>query len=425
MLTPEGYKSRLAESKFDEYLETFGAVCIEGPKYCGKTWMARSRANSAAFVGNPENNFQTRTMAQISPDLVLKGELPRLIDEWQEVPPLWDAVRFEVDKDNNKGKFILTGSATPNHKGILHSGTARIGKVRMNTMSLYETGDSTGEASLKDIFEGRMENAITGNVTVEQLIYYAVRGGWPGNLETPEKICGNLAKEYLKTVVDDDMFSVDGVKRDSRKVWSLLHSLARNESTLVSNSTIRKDIGAKDEIDVDKSTISDYLDIFNRLFILDDQPAFSTNLRSSRRILKASKRHFVDPSLAVAALGATQKMLLNDLNTFGFIFESLCEHDLKIYAEYNDASMFHFRDEKGNEADAIVEFPDGTWGAFEIKIGANQVEAAAEELLKLKSIMEREGDNPPKVLCVICGMSNMAYKRPDGVYVVPITALKP
>ena len=201
--------------------------------------------------------------------------------------------------------------------------------------------------------------------------------------------------------------------------------MGRNESTLAGNSTLRKDMGAKDEIEIDRDTISDYLDIFQRLFILDDQPAYNTNLRSSRRILKSAKRHFTDPSLAVAALGATPKMLLNDLNTFGFIFESLCEHDLKIYAEYHDANLFHFRDERGNEADAIVEFPDGTWGAFEVKLGANQIDAAAEELLKLKSIMEKEGDTPPKLLCVICGMSNMAYKRPDGVYVVPITALKP
>lgn len=425
MLTPEGYKARLVEKQFDEYMKIFGAVCIEGPKYCGKTWTARSRSESAAFVGNPENNFQTRTMAQISPDLVLQGDLPRLIGEWQEVPPLWDAVRFEVDKDNRKGKYILTGSATPNHKGILHSGTARIGKVRMGTMSLYETGDSTGNVSLKDMFGGKITNQITGEVTLEQLVYYTVRGGWPGNLDTPQKTCGKLASEYLKTVVDDDMYSMDGVKRDSRKVWSLLHSLARNESTLVNNSKIRKDIGAKDEIEIDRETISDYLDIFSRLFILDDQPAFSMNLRSSRRILKSAKRHFVDPSLAVAALGATSQMLLQDLNTFGFIFESLCEHDLKIYAEYNDASLFHYRDEKGNEADAIVEFPDGTWGAFEIKLGANQIDSAAEELLKIKKIMGKEGDRPPALLCVICGMTNMAYQRQDGVFVVPITALKP
>jgi predicted AAA+ superfamily ATPase len=425
MLTPEGYKERLIEKQLDEYMQTFGAVCIEGPKYCGKTWTGRSRSESAAFIGNPANNFQTRTMASLSPDLVLQGDNPRLIDEWQEVPPLWDAIRFEVDKDSKKGKFILTGSATPNHKGIMHSGTARIGRVRMTTMSLFETGDSSGKISLKSLFEGQMVPQATGDVTLKQLIYYVVRGGWPGNLGTPESTCGNLAIEYLKAVVDDDMHKVDGVKRESRKVWSLIRSLGRNESTLVSNSTLRKDMGAMDEIAIDSETVSNYLDILNRLFLLDDQPAYSTKLRSSRRLLKSAKRHYIDPSLAVAALAATPEMLYNDLNTFGFVFENLCEHDLRIYAEYNGARLYHFRDEKGNEVDAVVEFPDGTWGAFEIKLGANQVDAAASGLLELKRIMEKEGDNPPKVLCVICGMTNMAYRREDGVFVVPITALGP
>lgn len=425
MLKPEGYRERLIEKHFDEYMKSFGAVCIEGPKYCGKTWTGRSRSMSAAFIGNPANNFQTRTMAQLSPDLVLQGDFPRLIDEWQEVPSLWDAVRFEVDKDNRKGKYILTGSATPNHKGIMHSGTARISKVRMGTMSLYETGDSSGKVSLKSLFDENVSTQITGDVNLNQLIYYAVRGGWPGNIGVPEEISGQLAVEYLKAVVDDDMFKVDGVKRDSRKVWSLIHSLGRNESTLASNSTLRKDMGAMDEIQIDPDTVSDYLNIFNRLFILDDQPAFSTKLRSSRRMLKSSKRHFIDPSLAVVALSATPQMLLNDLETFGFIFESLCEHDLKIYAEYNGAKLYHFRDEKDNEADAVIEFPDGTWGAFEIKLGAHQIDGAAAELLNLKRIMEKESGNPPKILCVVCGMSNMAYRREDGVYVVPITALRP
>lgn len=425
MLTPEGYRTRLIEKQFDEYMKTFGAVCIEGPKYCGKTWTGRSRSESAAFIGDPANNFQTRTMAGISPDLVLQGTNPRLIDEWQEVPPIWDAIRFEVDKDNKKGKYILTGSATPNHKGIMHSGTARIGRIRMGTMSLYETGDSSGKVSLKSIFDDQLTTQLTGDVELRKLIYYVVRGGWPGNLDTPESICGNLAIEYLKSVVDDDMYKTDGVKRDSRKIWSLIRSLGRNESTLVSNSKLRKDMGAMDEISIDPDTVSDYLDILNRLFLLDDQPAYSTNLRSSRRLLKSAKRHFIDPSLAVAALSATPDMLYNDLNTFGFMFENLCAHDLKIYAEYNGATLYHFRDEKGNEADAVVEFPDGTWGAFEIKLGANQVDSAANELLELKRIMETEGDKPPKVLCVICGMTNMAYKRKDGVYVVPITELGP
>lgn len=424
MLKPNGYKNRLIEMKLDEYLESFGAVCIEGPKFCGKTWTGLSRSNSVVYMENPENNFQNRTLAQINPGFVLEGDTPHLIDEWQEVPPIWDAVRFEVDKSRGKGKFILTGSATPNHKGILHSGTGRIGKLRMTTMSLFEIGDSTGVVSLEKLFSGEFEDTITGEVKLVDLISFVVRGGWPDDINISKNIWGNTAKEYLKTVVDEDMFSVDGVKRDSRKVWALLHSLARNESTVVSNATLRRDIAQMDGESIDSDTISDYLNIFNRLFILDDQPAFNTKLRSSRRVLKSSKRHFVDPSLAVAALGATNEMLFNDLNTFGFLFEALCEHDLKIYANSINANLFHYRDEKGNEVDAIIELSDGTWGAFEIKLGANQIEKAAEDLLKFKAIMEKEGDRPPSILCVICGLSNAAYRRPDGVYVVPITALR-
>lgn len=424
MLKPEGYKKRLIEKQFDEYLVSFGAVCIEGPKFCGKTWTALSRSNSVVYMGNPENNFQNRTLAQINPSFVLEGESPRLIDEWQEVPPIWDAVRFELDKNRGKGKFILTGSATPNHKGIMHSGTGRIAKLRMTTMSLFELLDSSGKVSLEKLFTGEFEDMITREVKLEDLISFVVRGGWPDDIHLSKNLWGNTAKEYLKTVVDDDMFSVDGVKRDSKKVWALLHSLAGNESTVVSNATLRRDIAQANDESIDPDTISDYLNILNRLFILDDQPAFNTKLRSSRRILKSSKRHFADPSLAVAALGATKEMLFNDLNTFGFLFESLCEHDLKIYANCNKANLFHYRDERGNEVDAVIELPDGRWGAFEIKLGANQIDKAAEDLLKIKTIMEEEGDRPPSLLCVICGLSNAAYRRPDGVYVVPITALR-
>lgn len=424
MLKPEGYKNRLIEKQFDEYLESFGAVCIEGPKFCGKTWTGLSRSKSVVYMGNSENNFQNRTLAQINPSFVLEGESPRLIDEWQEVPSIWDAVRFEVDKNRGKGKFILTGSATPNHKGIMHSGTGLIGKLRMTTMSLFEIGDSSGKVSLEKLFMGEFEDMITGEVKLEDLISFVVRGGWPDDIHVSKNIWGNTAKEYLKTVVDEDMFSVDGVKRDSKKVWALLYSLARNESTVVSNATLRRDIAQVDDESIGLDTISDYLNILNRLFILDDQPAFNTKLRSSRRILKSPKRHFVDPSLAVAALGATKEMLFNDLNTFGFLFESLCEHDLKIYANCNKANLFHYRDEKGNEVDAVIELPDSTWGAFEIKLGANQIDKAAEDLLNFKATMEKEGDRPPSLLCVICGLSNAAYRRPDGVYVVPITALR-
>jgi len=424
MLTPNGYKERIVDGKISEYMKGFGAVCVEGPKWCGKTWTSLNHAESVCYISSPTNNFQNRMMAQLSPDLVLKGELPRLIDEWQEVPPIWDAVRFEVDKDTDKGKFILTGSATPKRKGVLHSGAGRIGRIRMRTMSLYETGDSSGEISLADILNNDIKTTFTGEISLEKLIYYVVRGGWPGNVGIDVDLAKNLPLEYLKAVIEDDMYNTDGVKRDSRKVSSLLHSLGRNESTVVSNNTLRKDMVAYDETEIELDTIADYLNVFNRLFLLEEQPAYAANLRSSRRVLKSPKRHFTDVSLAVAALKATPEMLMNDLNTFGFLFEALCEHDLRIYAESNNGQLFHYRDEKNNEIDAIVELPDGTWGAFEIKLGAHQIDGAANELLKMKAIMEKEG-RAPSVMCVICGMTNMAYKREDGVLVVPITALKP
>ncbi len=424
MLTPDGYRERIIDRKIEEYMKIFGAVCVEGPKWCGKTWTSLNHAKSVSYIGSPVNNFQNRTMAELSPDLVLKGEKPRLIDEWQEVPPIWDAVRFQVDTSAKKGEFILTGSSTPKRKGVLHSGAGRIGRVRMRTMSLYETKDSTGKVSLFDLFHSELEPTETGEVTLEQLIYYVTRGGWPGNIGIDIKLAKNLPAEYLRAVVEDDMYNTDGIKRDSRKIKSLMHSLARNESTIVANSTLRKDMMAYDEIEIHADTITDYLDVFNRLFLIDEQPAYAMNLRSSRRILKSPKRHFADVSLAVAAMEATPEMLMNDLNTFGFLFEALCEHDLRIYAESIDGHLFHYRDEKNNEIDAIVELPDGNWGAFEIKLGANQIDAAAKELLKMKAIMEREG-KAPTLLCVICGMSNMAYTRKDGVVVVPITALGP
>lgn len=417
------YRDRIIDLQVSKMLRSFGAVCVEGPKWCGKTWTSLNQSKSVSYISDPHNNFQNRRMAEISPELVLEGEYPRLIDEWQEVPEIWDAVRFIVDRDGKKGKIILTGSSTPKRKGILHSGAGRIGRIRMNTMSLFELGESTGQVRLLDLFNDNVGSIVTGEVKLEQLINYAVRGGWPGSIGLDIEDAARIPYEYLRAVVEDDMYRLDGKQRDSRRVYSLIHSLGRNESTIVSNQTIKKDIIAYGEEQLEKDTLSEYLDAFERLFLIDNQLAFNPELRSSRRILKSPKRHFVDPSLAVAALGASADMLLNDLNTFGFIFEALCEHDLKIYASGCGGELFHFRDDRGNEIDAIVELADGRWGAFEIKLGANQIDSAAEELLKMKKIMEKEG-REPSVLCVICGMSNMAYKRADGVFVVPITALR-
>lgn len=422
-LVEDSYRYRIVDEKMAEMMRSFGAVCVEGPKWCGKTWTSLNQAKSVSYIADPANSFQNRKMAQMSPELVLEGEYPRLIDEWQEVPEIWDAVRFSVDKDGKKGKFILTGSSTPMRKGIFHSGAGRIGRIRMNTMSLFELGESTGQISLMAIFNDEVKPVATGEVKLKQLIEYTVRGGWPGSMGLTLEDAARIPMQYLKAVVEDDMYRLDGIQRDTGRVYSLIRSLGRNESTVVSNQTIKRDIVAYKDEKMEIETITEYLNAFERLFLIDNQPAFNPALRSSRRALKSPKRHFTDCSLAVAALGATPEMLFQDLNTFGFLFEALCEHDLKVYAERNDGSIYHFRDDRGNEIDAVVELKDGRWGAFEIKLGANQIDSAAEELLKMKKITEKEGE-PPSVLCVICGMSNMAYKRPDGVFVVPITALR-
>lgn len=420
----EDYRPRLIDNIIDSYLEAFGAVCVEGPKWCGKTWTSSYHCKSEIMLGNPDGNFQNRQLAQMSPSLVLEGETPRLIDEWQEVPQLWDAVRYKVDQSGNKGQFILTGSATPNHKGILHSGAGRIAKLRMRPMSLFESGNSSGDISLKDICEGRIEPKISGEVDLRKLIDFIIRGGWPANQETTLKQAAYLPIQYIRAVLDDDVYRIDNVKRDKHKMELLLRSLARNEATTVTNKKLKNDIKEIDDEDIDVETVSAYLDVFQRLFLTDNQKPFEAKLRSSIRIKQAEKRHLSDPSLAAALLNVTPEMLLNDLNTLGFLFEALCERDLKIYAESFDAELYHYQDYNNNEMDAVIAMPDGKWCGFEIKLGANQIDMAAENLIKIKNEIKASGGIAPDSLCVICGLSNAAYQRPDGVFVVPITALR-
>lgn len=418
------YRPRLIDNIIDSYLEAFGAVCVEGPKWCGKTWTSSYHCKSEIMLGNPDGNFQNRQLAQMSPSLVLEGETPRLIDEWQEVPQLWDAVRYKVDQSGNKGQFILTGSATPNHKGILHSGAGRIAKLRMRPMSLFESGNSSGDISLKDICEGRIEPKILGEVDLRKFIDFIIRGGWPANQETTLKQAAYLPIQYIRAVLDDDVYRIDNVKRDKHKMELLLRSLARNEATTVTNKKLKNDIKEIDNEDIDVETVAAYLDVFQRLFLTDNQKPFEAKLRSSIRIKQAEKRHLSDPSLAAALLNATPEMLLNDLNTLGFLFEALCERDLKIYAESFDADLYHYQDYNNNEMDAVIAMPDGKWCGFEIKLGANQIDMAAENLIKIKNEIKANGGIAPDSLCVICGLSNAAYQRPDGVFVVPITALR-
>ena len=419
------YRTRIIDRKVEEYLSAFGAVCIEGPKWCGKTWTSAYHSKSEIYIGDPAGNFQNRQLAQLSPTLVLEGETPRLIDEWQEVPPLWDAVRYKVDQTPQKGQFILTGSTTPNHKGILHSGAGRIARLRMRPMSLHESGDSSGKVSLEKLCYGGLTPIMTGEVDLRKLIELIIRGGWPGSLGLPLEQAMLLPAEYLNAVIDDDVYRMDGVKRDTQKMRLLLRSLARNESTTVTNRTLMKDIKAVDDEDIDSNTVSAYLDIFKRLFLTDNQPPFSAGIRSSVRVKQAEKRHFADPSLACALLKATPAGLLGDLETLGFRFEALCERDLRIYAESFGASLYHYQDYRNQEIDAVIELPDGQWCAFEIKLGVHQIDVAAENLLAIKKqFAEDPKGKPPAVLCVVCGMTNAAYQRPDGVFVVPVTAMR-
>lgn len=419
------YRPRIIDDQVDEYLDVFGAVAIEGPKWCGKTWTSAFHCKSEIYIGDPAGNFQNRQLAGISPDLVLDGEAPRLIDEWQEVPSLWDAVRCRVDQTRLKGQFILTGSATPNRKGILHSGAGRIGRLRMRPMTLFESGDSSGNVSLRALCRGELDPVMTGEVDLMRLIELIIRGGWPGSLGLSARQASLLPAEYLNAIIDDDVYRIDGIKRDTAKMRLLLRSLARNESTTATDKTLLGDIRALDDEDIDRNTAASYLDIFKRLFLTDDQPPFASNVRSSVRIKQAHKRHFADPSLACALLRATPDSLRNDLKTLGFLFEALCERDLRIYAGSFGGELYHYQDYKNNEIDAVIELDDGEWCAFEIKLGADQIDAAAASLLKIKRQIEIDPKGrPPSVLCVVCGMSNAAYRRPDGVFVVPITALK-
>ncbi len=419
------YKKRIADSQVEEYLKLFGAVCIEGPKYCGKTWLGRKHAKSETLLQKKEGEKSNDVeLAKISPKLVLEGEKPRLIDEWQEATNLWDEIRIDVDKTGLKGQYILTGSSTPKRDNISHSGAGRYGKIYLRTMSLYESGDSSGLVSLKDICDGKKIEVSTGEVDLRHLASLIIRGGWPANLNLTSSESKKVVNEYLNLIINDDLYRLDGTNRDKHKMRLLLKSLARNESTTASNSTIKNDINEVDNEDIDMNTLSSYLNALDKLFLLDNDEPFSTNIRSSVRVKQAEKRHFADPSITAALLNLSEDKLINDLETFGLLFEALVERDLKVYAESMGAKTYHYQDYLNREIDQIIELEDGDWCAFEIKLGANQIDSAANNLLKISAGIKENKGKTPKVLCVICGMTNAAYQRPDGVYVVPITALK-
>lgn len=419
------YKKRIVDKMVERYLKIFGAICIEGPKWCGKTWTSAFHSNSEYLVGDPKNNFSNRRMAEIDPAMVLEGETPRLIDEWQEVPSIWDAARGVVDKRGKKGQLILTGSSTPPTKGVMHSGTGRIGKLRINTMTLFETNESLGYISLSEFCQkGIFSTKLIEPLSLKQICYMIVRGGWPSNIDMSYDDANILPKSYIDNLINDDLEKLDKTMYNKHKMELLMRSLARNESTTASELSLYKDILENDNESISRNTISIYLDVLKRLFLIDNQPPFSPNIRSSLRVKQQEKRHYSDPSLACALLNIKPMALMEDLNTLGFLFESLVIHDLKVYADSFDAKLYHYQDYNNNEIDAVVELDNGEWCAFEIKLSEVRAEEGAKNLIKVSNTIKNNGGKPPKLMAVICGISGSSYKREDGVYVIPFNALK-
>jgi predicted AAA+ superfamily ATPase len=414
---------RIIDSRVDSLLDTFGAVCIEGSKWCGKTWTSLNHVNSVFYVDDPAGNYQNRRLAELDPPYALEGEVPHLIDEWQEVPGLWDAARFAIDRSGKKGRFILTGSSVPSKRSTMHTGTGRIVRQLMRPMSLAESNDSSRSVSLSKLFDGELGRH-NEPIMLDEIIWLAARGGWPGSLGLTKTNALSVPMHYNNQTATHDMSRVDGKKRNPIKVERLLRSLARNNMTMVSNATLMKDVKESNaSTTISEATLISYLGVLKKLFIIEELPVWSPNIRSTTRIRVSPKRHFVDPSLAIAALGASPKQLKNDLNTFGFMFENLVIRDLRIYAEALGGKVFHYRDNQGLEADAIIVLPDNRWAAAEVKLGVSEEDKAADSLLRLAKKIVDGGGDPPAFLAAICGVCNFSYTRPDGVHVVPVTAL--
>ena len=416
------YLSRIADKLLDTALQASGAVLIEGPKWCGKTRTAKERAVSSLFMQDPDYTTAYLKAADAKPSLLLRGETPRLIDEWQLAPMLWDAVRFAVDERGVAGQFILTGSAVPMDNAMRHTGTGRISRMLMRPMSLYESLESSGDVSLKALFDENSDATGVSTLTIERLAFALARGGWPAFVGESDNIALRRVYDYVDAVINIDVSRVDEVEKNPARVRALMRSLARNISTAANLATIRNDIVGNEEAISDK-TMASYLNALRRIFVIEDLPAWSPALRSKTALRTSAKRHFVDPSIATAVLRATPDRLLGDFNTFGFLFESLCIRDLRVYAQALDGEVFHYRDKSGLEADAIVHLKDGRWGAVEIKMGAKEIEDAAKNLKTLRAKIDLDKMREPSFLMVLTG-TEFAYRREDGVQIVPIGCLR-
>ena len=416
------YLSRLCDTELRERLQSAGAVLIEGAKWCGKTRTGTTVARSILYMQDPDNALANIALADTKPSLLLKGETPRLIDEWQMAPVLWDAVRFEVDKRGEFGQFILTGSAVPADNVTAHTGTGRISRLMMRPMSLFESLESNGSVSLRQLFAGKHNIAEASSLSVEQMAFILCRGGWPASIKLQGKPALRMARDYVEAVINYDVSQVDGVEKNPDRVRLLLRSLARNIGTLANYQTIMGDIEATDTSLSDK-TISSYMNALRRIFVIEDLPAWSPSLRSKTAIRTSVKRHFVDPSIATAVMRTDPDGILKDFEYFGFLFESLCTRDIRVYAQANDGDVFHYRDKSGLESDLIIHLRDGKWAAIEVKLGNKQIEEAAQNLLKIKSKIDEDKMGKASFLMVITG-GQYAYRRDDGVLIVPIGCLR-
>jgi len=414
-----------------ETLECIGAVLIVGPKWCGKTTTAEKQAKSVIKMQDPDKSQGYLVTAETMPSLLLKGENPRLIDEWQAAPVLWDAVRVEVDKRGEVGLFILTGSTSVDDSKIMHSGTGRIARLLMYPMSLFESKESNGTVSLQKLFDDR-DYDIDGaksDLSVEQLIFAACRGGWPASLfKKTDKASLFTASSYLDNICESDASTVDGVSRDPSRMRAILRSYARNISTLSGNQTIIKDITANYGT-ISENTFYSYFNALNRLFVIDEVPAWSPAIRSASAIRASNKREFIDPSIAAAALKISPEILMQDLNTFGYIFENLCIRDLKAYSHAHGGEVSYYHDRHGLEADCVLRLNDGRYTLIEFKLGSRQIEEGAEHLLALQNLIRKYNAvesvkiNEPEFLTIITG-GEMAYRRKDGIYIIPVGCLK-
>ncbi len=426
------YKKRIAEQNLADQLDAMGAVLIEGPKYCGKTTMAFQQAGSVLLMSDPDNKEQNLALARTNIRKLLEGETPRLIDEWQLAPQFWDAVRNEVDRRNADGQFILTGSAVPprptsEDEKIFHTGTGRISRLKLRTMSLYESGESTGDVSLSSLFEDAENVEGTSHITLEELAFLVCRGGWPkATLKENPKAALMQANQYYKTVVGLDISRADGVDRNEELAKRLMRSYARNQGSQATLGTILADLKNNEEGTLTEYTIYSYINALKKIFVIEDSLAWNPNLRSKTAIRSSDTRYFIDPSIATAALGIGPKDLINDLNTFGLMFETLAVRDLRVYAEAMDGTVYHYRDKSNLECDAVVHLENGSYGLVEIKLGGAQlVREGASTLIELANKLDTTKMKKPSFLMVLTGIGEYAYKRPDdGVLVVPIGCLK-